>query len=136
MDVVRHNALEELNHRWSGMHIRRRTGRSKTAKEMTKYGALFAVLSNLENKDYVKTVLCDVDDFVRELQNVTDEELQEARQLIRKFPQHPLVKSDVKRPEILRDFVALVEDEFNNVHDADISMWLPNFIDTDARLTP
>ena len=136
MDVVRHNALEELNHRWSGMHIRRRTGRSKTAKEMTKYGALLAVLSNLENKDYVKTVLCDVDDFVRELQNVTDEELQEARQLIRKFPQHPLVKSDVKRPEILRDFVALVEDEFNNVHDADISMWLPNFIDTDARLTP
>ena len=35
--------------------------------------------------------------------------------MIRKFPQHPLVKSDVKRPKILRDFVALVEDEFNNV---------------------
>ena len=50
---------------------------------MTKYGALLAVLSNLENEDYVETVLCDVDDFVRELQNVTDEELQEARQLIR-----------------------------------------------------
>ena len=28
LDVVRHNALEELNHRWSRMHIRRRTGRS------------------------------------------------------------------------------------------------------------
>jgi len=56
--------------------------------------------------------------------------------LIRKFPQHPLVKSDVKRPEILRDFVALVEDEFNDVPEADISRWLSNFIDTDARLTP
>ncbi|NOR48026.1 MAG: hypothetical protein GQ533_08285, partial [Methanosarcinaceae archaeon] len=77
LDVVRHNALEELNHRWSRMHIRRRTGRSKTTKEMTKYGALLAVLSNLENEDYVKTVLGDVDDFVRDLQTVTDDELQE-----------------------------------------------------------
>ena len=64
------------------MHIRRRTGRSKTTKEMTKYVAILAVLSNLENEDYVKTVMGEVDDFVRELQNVTDEELQEARQLI------------------------------------------------------
>jgi len=56
--------------------------------------------------------------------------------LIRKFPQHPLVKSDVKRPDILRDFVALVEDEFNDVLEADISLRLSNFIDTDVRLTP
>ena len=56
--------------------------------------------------------------------------------MIRKFPQHPLVKSDVKRPDILRDFVALVEDEFNDVPEVDISRWLSNFIDTDARLTP
>ena len=70
------------------------------------------------------------------LVNVTDEELQEARQLIRKFPQHPLVKSDAKRPEILRDFVALVEDEFNDVPDADISRWRSNFIGTNVRLTP
>ncbi|TKY92022.1 MAG: hypothetical protein C5S46_02825, partial [Candidatus Methanomarinus sp.] len=39
--------------------------------------------------------------------NITDEELQEARRLIRKFPQCPLIKSDVKRPEMLREFVAL-----------------------------
>ena len=77
-----------------------------------------------------------MDDFVGELQNVTDEELQEARQLIRKFLQHSLVKSDVQRLEILQDFVALVEDEFNDVLEADVSMWLSNFIDTDARLTP
>ncbi len=71
-----------------------------------------------------------------ELQNVTDEELKETKQLIRKFSQHPLVKSDVKRSEILRDFIAFVEDEFNDVPEADISRWLSNFIDTDARLTP
>jgi len=103
---------------------------------MTKYGALLAVLSNLENEDYVKTVLGDVDDFIRELQNVRDEELQEARQLIRKFPQYPLIKSDVKRHEILRDFITLVEDEFDDVTDADNGMWLSNLINTDARMTP
>lgn len=42
----------------------------------------------------------------------------------------------MKRPEILRDFVALVEDEFNEVNDADIGMWLSNFMGTDARMTP
>ncbi|MDF1533452.1 MAG: hypothetical protein P1P69_02985 [Methanosarcinaceae archaeon] len=136
LDVVRHNALEELNHRWSRIHIRRRTGRSKTTKEMTKYGALLAVLSNLENENYAKIVLGNVDDFVRKLQNVTNEELKEARQLIRKFPQNPLVKSDVKRSGILREFIALVEDEFNDVVDTDISAWLSNFIHTDAGLTP
>ena len=77
-----------------------------------------------------------MDDFVRELQNVTDEELQEARQLIRKFPQYPLVKSDVKIPEILRDFVALVEDGFNNVPEADISRRQSTFINTDTGITP
>jgi hypothetical protein len=103
---------------------------------MTKYGALLAVLSNLENKDYVKTVFCDVEDFVRDIQNVTDEELKEARKLIRKFPQYPLIKSDVKRPRILWEFVALVEDEFNDVSDDNVNMWLSNFIDTEVRLTP
>jgi hypothetical protein len=115
LDIVRHNALEELNHRWSRVHIRRRTGRNKTTKEMTKYGTLLAILSNLENEDYVKVVFGVVGDFVRDLQNITDEELREARQLIRKFPQCPLIKSDVKRPEILREFVGLVEDDFNDV---------------------
>jgi len=77
-----------------------------------------------------------VGDFVRELQNVTDEELLEARQLIRKFPQCPLVKYDVKRPEIFREFVALVEDEFDDLSEENVSVWLSNFIDPDARLMP
>ncbi len=32
IEIVRHNGIEELNHRWSRMHIRRRTGRSRTTK--------------------------------------------------------------------------------------------------------
>jgi len=83
------------------MYIRRRTGRSKITKEMTKYGAIFAVSSNLENEDCVETVYNNVENFVRCLHNITDEELQGVRRLFRKFPQCPLIKSDVKRPEIL-----------------------------------
>ncbi|HJH31746.1 MAG TPA: hypothetical protein C5S50_06125 [Methanosarcinaceae archaeon] len=60
------------------------------------YEIYLTVISNLENEGYVKTVLCDVDDLVRELQNMEDEELQEAKQLIRKFSQHPLVRYDVR----------------------------------------
>ncbi|MCD4845211.1 MAG: hypothetical protein K8R25_12065 [Methanosarcinales archaeon] len=63
MDIVKHNALEELNLRWSRMHIRRHTGKSKTTKEMTKYDALLAVLSNLGNEDRVKAIFSDVEDF-------------------------------------------------------------------------
>ncbi len=50
INVVRHKGIEEIGHRWSRMHIRRRTGRSQMVKEMTMYGALTAVLSNIENK--------------------------------------------------------------------------------------
>ena len=45
------------------MHIRRHTGKSKTTKEMTKCGALLAVLSNLGNEDRVKAIFSDVEDF-------------------------------------------------------------------------
>jgi len=48
--IVRNNGIEELNHRWSRMHIRRRTGRSRTTKEMEKYGALLAVFRILKMK--------------------------------------------------------------------------------------
>ena len=78
---------------------------SKTTKEITKY---VAILSNLENEDYVKTVFDGVEYFVRYLQNIIDEELQGARRLIRMFPQYSFIKYDVKKPKILCEFVALV----------------------------
>ena len=41
----------------------------------------------------------------------------------------------MKRPEILWEFVALVEDEFNDVSDENVNTWLSNFIDTEVGLT-
>lgn len=125
--IVRHNVIEELNHRWSRMHIRRRTGRSRTAKEMTMYGALLAVFSNIECEEFVKTALADVKDFVRELQDITEEELIEARNLIRKFPQRPMVKSDARRPEILREFIDMIGDELDDISSDNVKKWLSYF---------
>lgn len=133
--IIRNNGIEELNHRWSRMHIRRRTGRNRTTLEMEKYGALLAVFSNIENEEYFKMVLDDVKDFVREMQEVTESEVLDARKLIRTFLQSPLIRSDSDRPGILKDFIRLVDDAFEDVLDRDVEGWLSNF-QTDAIMTP
>lgn len=133
--IVRNNGIEELNHRWSRMHIRRRTGRSRTTMEMEKYGALLAVFSNIENENYINKVLDDVLDFVRDMQNVSQEEVQDARRLIRTFPQCPLIRSDERRPVILREFIEMIGDEIEDISDRDIEIWLKNF-KTEDLLTP
>jgi hypothetical protein len=133
--IVRNNGIEELNHRWSRMHIRRRTGRSRTTKEMEKYGALLAVFSNIENENYINKVFDDVLDFVRDMQNVSKEEVQDARRLIRTFPQCPLIRSDERRPVILREFIEMIGDEIDDISDRDIEIWLKNF-KTEDLLTP
>ncbi len=133
--IIRHNGIEELNHRWSRMHIRRRTGRSRTTMEMEKYGALLAIFSNIENEEYIKTVLADVKDFISDMQDVTRKELLDARELIRTFPQSLLIRSDAERPGILEEFIKLIDDEFEDVSDRDVQGWLSNFY-TDAILTP
>jgi len=133
--IIRNNGIEELNHRWSRMHIRRRTGRNRTTLEMEKYGALLAVFSNIEIEGYIKSVLDDVKDFVREMQEITESEVLDARKLIRTFPQSPLIRSDSERPGILRDFIRLVDDDFEDVLDRDVDGWLSNF-QTDAIMTP
>ncbi len=133
--IVRNNGIEELSPRWSRMHIRRRTGRSRTTKEMEKYGALLAVFSNIENENYISKVLKDVLDFVRDMQNIAEEEIQEARKLIRTFPQCPLIRSDARRPVILREFISIIRDEIEDISDMDIEKWLKNF-KTEDLLTP
>lgn len=125
--IIRHNGIEELNHRWSRMHIRRRTGRSRTTLEMEKYGALLAVFSNIENEECIKNVFSDVKDFVKDMQDVTGKELLDARRLIRTFPQSPLIRSDAQRPGILKDFIKLIDDEFEDVSDRAVQGWLSNF---------
>lgn len=109
MDIVRHNGIEERSHRWSRMHARRRTGRSRTTNDMAKYGALLAVLSNLENKTYVEEVLGDVKDFVYEMQNITPEEINDAKKLIKIHSRKQIVHSDKTRVSLLREFVKMLE---------------------------
>jgi len=133
--LVRNNGIEELNHRWSRMHIRRRTGRSRTTKEMEKYGALLAVFSNIENENFINKVLDDVLDFVRDMQNVAKKDIQDARKLIRTFQQCPLIRFDSKRPVILREFIKIIGDEIDDISDGEIEKWLKNF-KTEAILTP
>ena len=95
--------------------------------EMEKYGALLAVFSNIENEEYIKTVLAEVKDFVKDMQNVTGTELLDARKLIRTFPQSPLIRSDAERPGILKNFIKLIDDEFEDVSDGEVEAWLSNF---------
>jgi hypothetical protein len=102
---------------------------------MEKYGALLAVFSNIENDNYIKTVLDDVKDFVWDMQNVTEGDIQDARKLIRTFPQCPLIRSDGKRSVVLREFITIIRDEIEDISDIDIEKWLKNF-KTEDLLTP
>jgi len=109
VEIMQDNNIEERGHRWSRMHIRRRTGRTRTTNEMAHYGALTAIFSNMENETYVKEVLSDVKDFIREIQDITPEEIRRSRDLIRPYMRKEMVFSDAKRMEILEEFVDLLE---------------------------
>lgn len=124
--IVRHNGIEERGHRWSRMHIRRRTGRTRTTNEMAKYGALTAVFSNLENEVYVKKVLADVNDFMREMQDVTVVEIEEAKKLIRPYLRKALVRSDAKRADLLKEFIEMLENS-EDKNDVAVEKWLSKF---------
>ncbi|MHB8395606.1 MAG: hypothetical protein ACYDAZ_00150 [Thermoplasmataceae archaeon] len=108
INVVRHNGIEEIGHRWSRMHSRRQTGRSQTAREMAMYGALTAVLSNVENEYYIGKVLSRID-FLEEFTSITKEEMDNARRLIRPNPCEPIIRKDVKRKPVLCAFVKILE---------------------------
>ena len=87
ISVVRHNSIEEISHRWSRMHIRRRTERSQTEREMSMFGALTAVLSNMENRYYIDRVLSGID-FLKGFYSITKDELNKAKKLIRPTPEN------------------------------------------------
>ena len=107
IDVVRHNGIEEIGHRWSRMKTRRRTGRYSTTREMAMYGALLAVLSNMLNEHYC-TVLSKME-FLNEMYSVTELEMNEARKLIRPNPCAPIVRKDKNRSKLLHEFVEIME---------------------------
>ena len=97
------------------MHIRRRTGRTgrtRTTNEMAQYGALTAIFSNLENEIYVKEILPDVKDFIREIQDITTEEIRRSRDLIRPYTHKEMVHSDSNRTNLLKEFIDLLKDGY------------------------
>ena len=113
VEIMRDNNIEERSHRWSRMHIRRRTGRTRTTNEMAQYGALTAIFSNLENETYVNDILSDVKDFIRELQDITPEEIHRSRELIRPYVRKELIHSDSKRTNLLKEFINLLEEGYS-----------------------
>lgn len=123
IEIVRHNGIEERSHRWSRMHNRRRTGRNKTTNDMVKYGGLLAVLSNLENKTYVEDVFSDVTDFVYAMQNVTSEEIEEAKKMMNVHSRKHLVRSDNIREDLLFEFVDLLE-SYESQKNASLEDWI------------
>jgi len=135
VEIVRHNGIEERSHRWSRMHTRRRTGRSGTTNDMAKYGALLAVLSNLENKTYVDEVLLDVKDFVYEMQNITSEEINDAKKLMKIHSRKQIVRSDKTRVSLLREFVDLLECS-GEQNDGALEGWLCKLTKSNLRMTP
>ncbi|MCK5029856.1 MAG: transposase [Thermoplasmatales archaeon] len=112
VEIMRDNNIEERSHRWSRMHIRRRTGRTRTTNEMAQYGALTAIFSNIENETYIKEILPNVKDFIREIQDITPEEIQRSRKLIRPYACKEMIHSDTKRSNILKEFIDLLEDGY------------------------
>jgi hypothetical protein len=112
VDVVRHNGVEELGHRWSRMHIRRRTGRMQTSAEMAMYGPLLAILANMENAIYIEKLLNKVN-FIEEISSISKKELEGARELIRPYAKHHLVNDDSKRKSVLHKLVDMMEKKVN-----------------------
>jgi len=130
VEIMRDNNIEERSHRWSRMHIRRRTGRTRTTNEMAQYGALTAIFSNLENETYVKEILSDVKDFIREMQDITPEEIHRSRKLIRPYTCKEMIHSDTKRSNILKEFVELLEDGYS------VENWLSKLNISNPIMTP
>ena len=130
VEIMRDNNIEERSHRWSRMHIRRRTGRTRTTNEMAQYGALTAIFSNLENETYVNEILSDVKDFIRELQDITPEEIHRSRELIRPYARKELIHSDSKRTNLLKEFIDLLEDGNS------VETWLSKLNFSNPIMTP
>ena len=97
---------------------------------MAKYGALTAIFSNMENETYVKEILSDVKNFIREMQDITSEEIHRSRDLIRPYAHKEMIPSDTKRTNLLNEFIDLLEDG-NSVEN-----WLSKLNFSNPIMTP
>ena len=130
VEIMRDSNIKERSHRWSRMHIRRRTGRTRTTNDMAQYGALTAIFSNLESETYVNEILSGMKDFIRELQDITHEEIHRSRELIKPYVRKELIRSDTKRTNLLKEFIDLLEDGYS------VESWLTKLNFSNPIMTP
>ena len=86
------------------------------------YGALTAVLSNIENKHYIEKVLSKID-FLKEFSSITKEEMDNAGKLIRPNPRVPIIRKDGKRKPVLAALVKILEIN-HNLPGKDLKAWV------------
>lgn len=132
VNILRDNNIQERGHRWSRMHIRRRTGRSRTTNEMAKYGALLAIFSNMENEIYVRKVN-NMKNFIQEFQDITQSEIDNAKKLIKPCGQKYLIKSDQKREKMITKFMEIFDKQ--DVKKA-AEEWIEKLNSPNQSLTP
>jgi len=53
-----------------------------------------------------------VKDFIREIQDIRPEEIQRSRKLIRPYACKEMIHSDIKRSNILKEFIDLLEEGY------------------------
>ncbi|MBC8520745.1 MAG: hypothetical protein H8D26_01960 [Methanomicrobia archaeon] len=84
----------------------------------------------MENETYVKEILSNVKDFIREMQEITPEEIQRSRDLIRPYARKEMIHSDTKRTNLLKEFIDLLEDGYP------VETWLSKLNFSNPIMTP
>jgi len=78
----------------------------------------------------VNEILSDVKDIIRELQDITPEEIHSSRELIRPYVRKELIRSDTKRTTLLKEFINLLEDGYS------VENWLTKLNFSNPIMTP
>jgi hypothetical protein len=89
---------------------------------MGMYGALTAVLSNMENKHYIENILSRIN-FLKEFTSIREDELDDAVKLIRPNPCEPIIRKDKERKPALIALVKILEIN-DNLPEKDLNAWV------------
>ncbi|MHB8351715.1 MAG: hypothetical protein ACYDFT_03350 [Thermoplasmata archaeon] len=107
--IERTNWRSEQGHREVRLAIRGRTRKGRTEEEMTRHGALMAVVGNWGRAGYAKAMGWEKEDLVRAMGTVTREEMAAARQLKgRTFRCRSDVRRARHRDPMLREFLGIL----------------------------
>ena len=108
-EIERTNWRSEQTHREIRLSIRGRTRKGRTEEEMTRHGALMAVVGNWSREGYAKAMGWEREDIVRAMGTVSKEKLSEARRLKGRTRR---CRSDVARAKhrdpMLREFLGIL----------------------------